>query len=193
MKVIDGCTLSAEYRKLLRPGEEWKDGEGVARRLPRFYYVVESWKEAGATVLTDHFTLAELISVDCREAPLLLREFPHFIPSGVVVLARYLEAFRRKIDEPVFVSVNGGYRSPAHQRQRVASPHAWACGADIYRIGNSWMDSSKNVERYARLAESLGPEVRVKRFGHESGETDDHLHFDIGYVNLEPHQWTSAE
>jgi hypothetical protein len=161
------------------------------RRLPRYFYAVESWEAAKARRLTEHFTLAELMSVDFREAPRLLREFPHFVPCAVVVLARYLEEFRRRAEGPVFVSINGGYRSPTHRLHTAATPHAWASGADIYRVGDTWLDSAKSVERYAKLAEGIGPEVHVRPFGNEAGEADDHLHLDLGFLTLEPHGLTA--
>src|SRR4051794_37672152 len=105
-EVIDATTLSPEHRALLRPGEPCCE-----RRLPRYFYRVDSWEQARAAKLTAHFTLAELMSVDCREAPLLLREFPHYVPCAVSILARYLEVLRERVEAPVFVSVNGGYRS----------------------------------------------------------------------------------
>lgn len=188
MKVVDAMTVSADERALLRPGEEWTDPGGATRRLPRFFYAVESWEAAKETRLTEHFTLAELMSVDFREAPRLLREFPHFVPCAVAVLARYLEEFRRRAEAPVFVSINGGYRSPTHRLHTAATPHAWASGADIYRVGDTWLDSTKSVERYARLAEGIGSEVRVKPFGSGAGEADDHLHMDLGFLTLEPHR-----
>ena len=184
MKVVDALTLSAAHRELLRPGESLGDGE---QALPRFFYEVASWNEAKATQLTAHFTLAELMMVDCREADLLLREFPHYVPCAVAVLARYLEELRARVDPPVFISVNGGYRSPAHGRAGGgASAHWWAAAADIYRIGDTWLDSQRAIERYARIAEAIGREVFVKPFGHGIGETDDHLHLDLGRVTLVP-------
>ena len=50
--------------------------------------------------------------VDCREARLLLSQFPHYVQCAILLLARFLEDFRREVDAPVFVSANGGYRSP---------------------------------------------------------------------------------
>ncbi|MEO6569010.1 MAG: hypothetical protein ABIO94_09640, partial [Opitutaceae bacterium] len=124
---------------------------------------------------------------DFREAPRLLREFPHFVPCAIAVLARYLEEFRRRADGPVFISVNGGYRSPAHRSHTGPTPHAWGSAADIYRVGGTPLDCAKNIERYAKVAEGIGPEVRVKPFGDAPGEADDHLHLDLGFVTVEPH------
>jgi hypothetical protein len=188
VRTVDGFTLSREHRALLRPGELLPDTRGGVHRLPRFFYEIASWEEAKSIKLTSHFTLAELMSVDSGEADLLLRNFPHYVPCTVSVLARYLEEFRMRVDAPVSISVNGGYRSPAHRLfGDYASTHLWATAADIFRIGETWIDSAKAIDKYAQLAEAIGPEVLVRRFGHGPGETDDHLHMDIGFVTLVPH------
>jgi hypothetical protein len=193
MKVVDGLTLSAEHRALLRPGELLPIDEGEAHRLPRYFYEVESWHHAKETQLTPHFTLSELITVDCREADLLLHSFPHYVPCAVTVLARYLEDFRGRVDGPVCVAVNGGYRSPAHRLTGRPSPHIWATAANIYRIGDTWLDSQKSIERYANLARSLGPEVYVRPCGPAPGETDDHLHIDLGYLLCTPRGYSESQ
>jgi hypothetical protein len=192
LAVVDGLTLPEEHRALLRPGEFFADGWGRTHRLPRFFYRVESWDQAKATKLTARFALSELMAVDCREAELLFRSFPHYVPCAVSILARYLEEFRSRVDAPVMIAVNGGYRSPAHGMSCVAGPHVWATAADIYRVGDVFLDSSKTVERFARVAESIGQEVSVKPFGHGPGETDDHLHFDLGYLHLVPRSFSEA-
>jgi hypothetical protein len=186
MKIVDGLTLSAEHRALLRPGEMLEVSPTEVHRLPRFFYEIESWAHAKDTQLTPHFTLSELITVDCREADVLLHGFPHYVPCAVTVLARYLEDFRERVDAPVCVAVNGGYRSPAHRLTGKPSPHMWATAANIFRIGETWLDSQKAIERHARIAESLGPEVYVRPYGPEPGETDDHLHVDLGYLLSTP-------
>jgi hypothetical protein len=187
MKVLDALTLSPERRALLQPGELLADPNGNQHRLPRFFYQIESWTEAKETKLTAHFCLSELMSVDCREARAIFLQTPQYIPCAVSVLARYLEEFRMRVDAPVCVSVNGGYRSPAHARNgKHATPHQWAAAADVYRIGDSWLDSQKNIERFGKIAESLGPEVHVKPFGHAPGQSNDHLHIDLGYLTLVP-------
>jgi hypothetical protein len=187
MKVVDAFNLSKEHRELLRPDEEITAAEGRTHRLPRYFYEIPSWEEAKQMQLTLHFTLAELITVDCREADLLLRQFPHYVPCAVAILARYLESFRQRVEAPVFVSVNGGYRSPAHGLATGGrSPHYWAAAADIYRVGDSYLDNQSTIEKYAKVAQGIGEEVHVKPFGHGPGETDDHLHFDLGFVTLVP-------
>src|SRR2546423_5540514 len=115
LRPIDGLCLAEEYRALLRPGESETGATGKVHRLPRFFYEIGTWEEAHEIRLAPHFTLAELMLVDCREARLLLSQFPHYLPCAIVLLARFLEDFRREVDAPVFISANGGYRSPAHQ------------------------------------------------------------------------------
>ena len=190
MKTIDGLSLAREQRLLLKPGEKLSDWRGQHHRFPRYFYELNSWQEAKQWQLAPHFRLAELMSVDCREAAQLLRTGPHFVPCAVSVLARYLEEFRVRVEAPVYVSVNGGYRSPAHQRHgQNASIHSWATAVDIYRIGDCWLDSQKHIERFARVAQSIDPGLHVKPFGQgpAPGQTNDHLHFDLGFLTLVPH------
>ncbi len=186
LPIVDGLQLPSALRALLRPGEMFDDDEGRPHQLPRFFLQVDSWEQAKKTKLTAHFTLAELISVDCQEAPSLLREFPHYVPCAIAVLARYLEEFRTRAEAPLLVTVNGGYRSPSHRMTKHATPHLWGAAADIFRVGDAPMDSQKNVERFARIAEGIGQEVFTKPFGHGAGETDDHLHVDLGFLHLIP-------
>ncbi|MEA3208530.1 MAG: hypothetical protein QOE70_1587 [Chthoniobacter sp.] len=186
LKIVDGLRLDPERRALLRPGETVTDAAGRRHVLPRFFYEIDSWEQAKQTSLSANFRLAELISVDCREAPILLDEFPHYVPCAVSILSRYLEAFRRRVDDFVFVSANGGYRSPAHALSRSPSLHAWATAAHIYRIGDTYLDDQNTIEKFARVAESVAPELYAKPFGHGENEADDHLHLDIGYVIYVP-------
>ena len=86
LRAIDGLNLVEEYRALLRPGETETDLQGNVHRLPRFFYEIGSWQEAHDVRLAPHFTLAELMLVDCREARLLLNQFPHYVPCAVVLL-----------------------------------------------------------------------------------------------------------
>ena len=137
-------------------------------------------------MIGQHFSRPEKCAV-------LFRTFPHYVPCAISVLARYLQAFRVRVDTPVSISVNGGYRSPAHVLSQVGSPHLWGTAADIFRIGSSYLDSQKSVERYARVAESLGQEVFVKPFGPGPGETNDHLHLDLGYLTVTPRDFSEAE
>jgi hypothetical protein len=192
LRPIDGLRLAEDYRALLRPDESEAGANGAVRRLPRFFYEIGSWEEAHEIRLAPHFTLAELMLVDCREAKLLLSQFPHYVPCAILLLARFLEDFRREVDAPVFISANGGYRSPAHQIWGAKSIHAWGTAANIYRIGDTFLSDTKSMERYRTIAASLGPAVFVRPFGREKGQTSDHLHIDLGYVRLTPRECSEA-
>jgi hypothetical protein len=182
LQAIDALTLSEEHRSLLRPGEPTETDDGAIHRLPRFFYAVPSWENAHQVQLAPHFKLSELMTVDCREADLLWRTFPHYVPCAVVLLARYLEDFRREAEGVVFISANGGYRSPAHGRNKTVGTHCWGVAADIYRVGDTYLDDEKSITRYADLAKSLGPQVYARPYL----EGDDHLHIDLGFITLTP-------
>jgi Peptidase M15 len=192
LRAIDGLNLPDEYRALLRPGEVETDVQGNVHHLPRFFYEIGSWQEAHEIRLASHFTLAELMLVDCREARLLLSQFPHYVPCAIVLLARFLEDFRREVDAPVFISANGGYRSPAHQIGGAKSIHAWGTAANIYRVGDTFLSDPKSIQKYRAIAASLGPAVFVRPFGPERGQTDDHLHIDLGFASLTPRECSEA-
>src|SRR5205823_13198272 len=152
MRAIDGFNLPAEYRALLRPAEADTDASGNVHHLPRFFHEIGSWQEAHEIRLAPHFTLAELMLVDCREARLLVSQFPHYVPCAIVLLAKFLEDFRREVDAPVFISANGGYRSPAHQIGGAKSIHAWGTAANIYRVGANFLSVANFMAKYAALA-----------------------------------------
>ena len=188
LRPIDGLHLSGEYRTLLRPGEAESDSSGTVHHLPRFLYEIGSWQDAREIRLAPHFTLAELMLVDCREAELLLRQFPHYVPCAIILLATFLEDFRREVDAPVFISANGGYRSPAHRFDKCVSLHSWGTAANIYRVGDTYLDDEKSIARYAEIAVSLGAEVRVRPY--QRG--DDHLQVDLGYLTIVPRECSES-
>jgi hypothetical protein len=188
LKAVDGLELSTEHRAALRPGESVTTENGTLHHLPRFFFEVPSWEEAHSLRIATHFALSELITVDSREAELLLRTFPHYVPCAILALARYLEDFRREVDAPVFISVNGGYRSPSHRINRKMSLHNWGTAADIYRVGETYLDDEKSVTRYAGIAASLGAEVFVRHYK----EGDDHLQVDLGYLTLVPRECSES-
>ena len=192
LRAIDGLNLPGEYRALLRPGEAETDSRGNVHRLPRFFYEIDSWQQAHEIRFAPHFTLAELMLVDCREADLLLSQFPHYVPCAVILLAMFLEDFRREVGAPVFISANGGYRSPAHQIGGAKSIHAWGTAANIYRVGDTFLDDAKSIERYGAIASSLSQALLVRPFGSNAGETDDHLHLDLGFVSLAPREFSEV-
>jgi hypothetical protein len=188
LRPIDGFNLPQAYRALLRPGEPESSLHGNIHRLPRFFYEVASWEQALELHLTPHFTLAELMLVDCREASLLLSQFPHYVPCAIALLATWLEHFRREVDAPVFISANGGDRSPAHHIAGTGSIHAWGTAANIYRIGDTFLSDSRSIEKYRAIAVSLSPVAFVRPYGSEPGQTDDHLHIDLGFATLIPRE-----
>ena len=192
LRAIDGLNLAAEYRALLRPGEAQTDSRGNVHHLPRFFYEIGSWQDAHGIRFAPHFTLSELMLVDSREAELLLSRFPHYVPCAIVLLARFLEDFRREVDTPVFISANGGYRSPAHRIGGAKSIHAWGTAANIYRVGDTFLDDARSIERYGAIASSLSPTVLVRPFGSGVGQTDDHLHLDLGFVTMTPRECSEA-
>ena len=189
---IDGLRLPEQYRALLRPDESEAGADGTVHRLPRFFYEIGSWEEAHEIRLAPHFTLAELMLVDCREARLLLSQFPHYVPCAILLLARFLEDFRREVDAPVFISANGGYRSPAHQIGGAKSIHAWGTAANIYRVGDTFVSDARSIEKYRTIAALLSPAVFVRPFGREKGQTSDHLHIDLGFTSLTPRGCSEA-
>ena len=185
LPLVPADQLSPELRAVLRPGETLPDRAGIARVLPSSFLRVDSWGQAVETSLTVHFKLWELIGVDVREAP-LARTFPRHIPCALLLLAGALELFRLEVGTYVHVAANGGYRSPGHQLTRHASRHCWGTAANIYRVGDSWLDTREEIEKYAEIARRVIPGVWVRPYGEEDGQADDHLHIDIGYTLYDP-------
>jgi hypothetical protein len=188
LHAVDGLTLSAEHQTALRPGAAVTDEQGKLHHLPRFFFEVPSWEEAHSLRVATHFALSELITVDSREEPLLLRTFPHYVPCAILALARYLEDFRREVDAPVFISANGGYRSPAHRINRGVPLHCWGTAADVYRVGDTYLADEKSITRYGEIAAGLGAEVRIRSYK----EGDDHLQVDLGYLTLVPRECSES-
>jgi len=186
LPVVDGLSLPAAHRHVLKPGALLQARDGTSHRLPRYFYQVESWPVALATALTPHFGLWEFIEVDLREAA-QLRAFPRYVPCALSVLAAALEVVRLECGMPVRIAANGGYRSPSHAGSTAASPHCWGTAANIYRIGADSLDSQERIERYAALVRRVLPLASVRPYGSDAGMTDDHLHVDLGYVTLVPH------
>lgn len=185
LPVVDGCDLEPEVRSALRPDEVLPDREGRLRRLPRIFYEVPSWEAATEIYVVPHFSLAELMRVDVREAA-AVRDFPRYVPCAVTALAVHLEHFRAAIDQPVHVAANGGYRSPGHALARHASTHSWGAAANIYRIGDEYLDSREAIEKFGALAREHLPGIWTRPWGRGRGFADDHLHLDLGYLTLVP-------
>lgn len=185
LPLVAGDELSPELRQVLRPGEKLLDRAGVAHVLPSAFLRVDSWNQALETELTAHFKLWELIGVDVREAP-AMRSFPRCVPCAILLLAGALELLRLEVGTTVHVAANGGYRSPGHALSRHASRHCWGTAANIYRVGDTYLDSREEIEKYAAIARRVIPGVWVRPCGPGDGEADDHLHIDLGYTVFEP-------
>jgi hypothetical protein len=192
LAVVDGQALDEAYQSVLRPGELVADAAGVTRMLPRFFYEVPSWEAAMDIRLAPHFRLAEFIGVDVREAE-PMRFFPRYVPCAVSLLAAHLELFRQNVGTYVHITANGSYRSPAHALGAIISPHNWATAADIYRIGDDFLNKRPTLERYAKIAKELLPTCWIRPIGSSPGEADDHLHLDIGYATLVPREATGED
>lgn len=177
--------LPAAVREVLRPGASLHDRAGVPRLLPSSFLRVDSWHQALEFDLSPHFKLWELIGVDVREAP-PMRSFPRYVPCALLLLAGALELFRLEVGTYVHVAANGGYRSPGHALSRHASRHCWGTAANIYRIGDTCLDTREEIEKYAAIARRVIPGAWVRPFGEQDGEADDHLHIDLGYTLFEP-------
>src|SRR5205814_744347 len=74
LRIVDGLELDYALRAALRPGEL-----AGGRRLPRWFFEVDSFRRARETNLAEHFTLNEFVNVDVREAPVLL-QWPRYVP-----------------------------------------------------------------------------------------------------------------
>jgi hypothetical protein len=185
LRVVDGRRLEKRVRDALDPGGVLSDASGRARQLPRYFYEIPTWEDAVRTQLAPNFHLWELVQSDVREAS-PLRAFPRYVPCAVTLLAFALERFRDHVGTTVHVAANGGYRSPRHALTRGASPHCWATAANVYRIGDTYLDNADVIERYAAIARDVLPGVWIRPFGGGPGEVDDHLHIDVGYVVSTP-------
>lgn len=187
LPVVDGLELDRVHRTVLRPDEAVADRDGKLRRLPRFFYEVDSWQTAQQVQLADNFTLWEFLTVDVRESE-PLRTFPRYLPCAITALAAHLQVFRDAVDTFVHIAANGGYRSPSHALSRYASTHCWGTAVNIYRIGDDMLDTQDKIEKYARVARKSLPGWWVRPYGSEDGKADDHLHLDLGYVLLVPRE-----
>lgn len=187
LEVVDGLKLDDELRRILRPGELMRDRDGRLRRLPRFFYRIPNWEVALETPLSPNFEIWEFLNVDVRETERLRSDWPRYLPCAVTLAASFLELFRREVNTFVHISANGGYRSPAHRLSTHASTHCWGTAANIYRVGDDWLDDARTIAKYARVAERLMPGVYVRKHGPGVAEADDHLHLDLGWTVVVPH------
>lgn len=185
LPVVDGVALGAPHRSLLMAGAVIRDSYGRTRRLPRFFYAVDSWELALKTNLTPHFGLWEFMDVDLYEV-LPLRTFPRYVPCAVTALAAHLEVLRSAVGQPIKIASNGGYRSPSHGRSVLGTLHSWGTAANIFRVGDENLDERDRIEKYAGITASILPAMRARPYGEVGGGADDHLHVDIGHVVAVP-------
>jgi hypothetical protein len=185
-RIVDGTRLPLEQRSALLPGGTLRDSFAHARILPRFFYEVPSWEVARQVQVTKDFALWEFIHVDVREAE-ALRRFPRYVPCAVTLLAMALQRLRDAAGMSVHIGANGGYRSRRHTLTCRASLHCWATAADIYRVGETNLDTPEAIEKYAALARKSIPGVWAHPIGDGAEETDDHLHLDLGHIVSVPH------
>jgi len=181
LTIVDGIRLEKSIRDALLPGRILHDASGRARRLPRYFYEIPSWDQAMSLQLSPNFALWEFIQTDVREAA-ALRTFPRYIPCAITLLAASLERFREAVGSFVHIAANGGYRSPQHALSMNATPHCWGTAVNIYRVGDVYLDDRESIERYAAVARQALPGVWTRPFGTGRGQTDDHLHLDLGFV-----------
>lgn len=192
LPVRDARTLDDARRAALRPGEVVRDETGQTRRLPSLFYEVASWQLARETELAPNFGLWEFIDVDLHE-PAVLRAYPRYVPCAVLLLASMLSVIRQQLKQPMWISANGGYRSPSHARSRSGSPHSWGTAVNIYRVGDEWLDSPSAIERVAAAATRAIPAFWARPYGVAAGHADDHVHLDLGFATLIPGEAPAAE
>jgi hypothetical protein len=185
LPIVDARHLDVQRRAALRPGELVRDESGRLRRLPYFFYEVASWQLARETELAPNFGLWEFMDVDVHE-PTILRTYPRYVPCAVSVLAAGLSVLRQQVKQPIWISANGGYRSPSHARSRESSTHCWGTAANLYRIGDEWLDSQAAIERAAAAATRVVPALWTRPYGGGVGCADDHLHLDLGFSTVVP-------
>lgn len=187
LRLVDGLELPPEQRAVLRPGEIMLDRQGIRRRLPRWFLQVPGWEAALETNLTPRFRVWEFLNVDVREHPIQRMEWPRYVPLGIGLLAAALEVLRSTVGTFVYISTNGGYRSPAHRLSVYASPHCWGTAVNLYRIGDDFLNNKRTISRYGNLVRELNPACWARPYGYGPGETYDHLHLDLGFTVITPH------
>src|SRR2546426_5218259 len=130
LPVVDARRLDAERRAALRPGELVLDETAASRRLPCFFYEVASWQVARETELAPNFGLWEFMEVDLHETA-VLRTYPRYVPCAVLVLAAVLSVLRQHVNQPMWISANGGDPSPAPRPARPPPTHPRGTAAEI--------------------------------------------------------------
>ena len=132
------------------------------------------------------------MNTDLREAA-VLQGFPRYVPCFLPLLATQLSVLRSHVGTYVHIAANGGYRSPSHGASRGASTHQWGTAANIYRIGDDYLDDREKIEKYANLVREVLPAAWIRPYGHTHGYADDHLHVDFGFATRIPRQAAGEE
>lgn len=185
LKIVDGSELPSRLRERLRPGEIVSDRQGREFALPRYFYEIDSWQTAREVTMAPNFGLYEFIGVDMREAP-ELRGFPRYVPLALTHLAAHLSLLRERVGTYVHIAANGGYRSPAHELSGGISVHCWGTAANLYRIGDDYLDTEETIDRYKDVVREVLPAARVRPFGRFPEGTIDQLHVDLGRMVSPP-------
>ncbi|HEX8246473.1 MAG TPA: hypothetical protein VF541_23415 [Longimicrobium sp.] len=185
--IVDGTALPDQYRSVLKPGELMRDHGGRLRRLPRFFYEIPAWETALEGSFARRFETWEFLNVDFRETEVLRSRWPRYVPCAVALLALHLELLRARVGTYIHIAANGGYRSPSHRLSTHASTHCWGTAANIYRIGDDWLDNERAIRKYATVVRALLPAAYLRPYGTGVGEACDHLHLDLGYTLMVPH------
>lgn len=186
LRMVDATELSSDSAQVLRPHEMLSTRSGFVHRLPRFFYEIPDHDTSKSTRLTPHFELWEFVDTDLHEHQQAQR-WPKYIPCAVTLLSAQLELFRDEVKSYVHISTNGGYRSPAHALSTHASTHCWGTAVNIHRIGDELLNDQSTIEKFAAIARRTMPGVYVRPYGKGVGEATDHLHIDLGYLEIIPH------
>lgn len=192
LEIVDACELDADVREKLRPWQMLTTRKGQKHRLPRFFYKVPDWETAKHGRITPHFDLWEFMETDLHEDR-LMHEWPRYLPCAITLLAAQLQLFRDEIRSYVHISANGGYRSPAHALSTHASTHCWGTAVNIHRIGDDLLNDQRTIAKYTEIALEVMPGAYVRPYGHGVGEADDHLHIDLGYIEVIPYNVSEEE
>ena len=185
LPIVDARQLDAARRAALKPGEVVSDARGRLRRLPYLFYEVASWQIARETELAPNFGVWEFLDVDLHEAA-AVRTYPRYLPCTALLLASALSALRQHLRQSLWISANGGYRSPSHAKTYAGSTHCWGTAADLYRAGDESLDTPATIERVAAAVTRAAPGLWPRPLGEIAGGDDDHLHVDLGYSTFVP-------
>ena len=185
LRIITPSSMPGEVRAILKPGEIIQDHQGRIRQRPTHYFRVENEAQARKTRIAPYFRVHEFIDVDVYETA-SLRVWPRYMPCAVAILAAHLSALRATLGEGIYISANGGFRSPQHRKSTPDSIHAWGTAANIYRIGDEYLSKPEQVRKWRQRMRRLLPTASFRPIPCGGDSVVDHLHIDIGYVTHVP-------